>query len=357
MHWLSIVGARPQFVKVSAVCRALTCHPSPVFHEILHTGQHYDDGLSGSFFRDLDIPAPAVNLGVGSGSHGVQTAAMIELIERELTRRRPDWVLLYGDTNSTLAGAVAASKLPDVRVAHVEAGLRSYNRRMPEEINRVAADHLSHLLLCPTSIAVQNLKREGLDARAVVTGDIMFDVFVAARQAAAEYHDSALEQWRHRQFALATLHRQENTTDGARLRGILTGLELVSRDVIPVVLPLHPGTRRRIVELGWHPKAITVLEPVSYLAIVQLVSSARLVLTDSGGLQKEAYFAERPCVTLRDETEWVETLRNECNVLAGSDPDRILAAARSAAAAGPWSPFFGDGRAGEACVDAILAAS
>jgi UDP-GlcNAc3NAcA epimerase len=357
VRWVSVVGARPQFVKLAAVCRALGASPRAIEHQIVHTGQHYDVEMSSVFFRQLGIPEPFVNLEVGSGSHGTQTAEVIRRLEPVLMEQQPDWTILYGDTNSTLAGAITAAKLTRGRIAHVESGLRSFNRTMPEEINRITADHLSHLLLCPTEAAVANLCREGLGERAVFTGDVMYDAFLAARAAAQQNGGSVALRWRDRDFALATIHRQENTDTPERLQEIINGLENIAEAVCPVVLPLHPRTRKAIEAAGWTFRHLEVTGPLSYHEMLVLMSRARMILTDSGGVQKEAYFANRPCITLRDETEWVETLANRCNVLAGADRDRILQAAGSAHEAGPWLQSYGDGRAGEAVVDAILKAS
>jgi UDP-GlcNAc3NAcA epimerase len=352
---LSIVGARPQFVKAAVICRAIA-NRGTVEHILVHTGQHYDARLSDIFFEELHIPEPAYNLEVGSGSHGVQTGETIKRLEPMLLTERPDWVLLYGDTNATLAGAVAAAKVPEIKIAHLEAGLRSFNRSMPEEANRVVADHLSHLLLCPTAAAMDNLRREGLANRAVLTGDVMYDCVLMTRDIAERLSRRALEEWRRGQFALATVHRQENTDNPVRLRAILNALERVANTICPVLLPLHPRTHKRLEEDGWKPSSIKLCQPLSYCEMLVMEARARFILTDSGGVQKEAYFARVPCVTMRDETEWVETLENGCNVLAGADEDRIVKAARRHSEAGPWTMPYGDGHAGEAVLRAIEAA-
>ena len=352
MRVLSIVGARPQFVKMAVVCRAAATQG--VEHHIVHTGQHYDAEMSDVFFQELDIPAPDHHLGVGSGSHGAQTGEMIKRLEPVLAQEQPDWVLLYGDTNSTLAGAVVASKM-GLRVAHVEAGLRSFNRRMPEELNRIATDHLSDLLLCPTQTAIENLQREGLESRAVLTGDVMYDAVLAFRHRAERRGGPLAERWRPGAFALATVHRAENTDDRARLRNIMEALDQIATTICPVVLPLHPRTEKRLGEMGWAPRALEVIRPVSYLEMILLQSRARFILTDSGGVQKEAYFAKVPCITLRDETEWLETLENGCNALAGADSRKIQTAVLNATVqAGPWEAVYGDGRAGLAIIEALL---
>jgi UDP-GlcNAc3NAcA epimerase len=350
MHICSIVGARPQFVKLAAICRAVDLRPGWT-HTIVHTGQHYDPGLSAVFFEELKIPAPHHDLEVGSGSHAEQIGEMLKRLEPVLSSAGPEWVLLFGDTNSTLAGAIVASRL-GLRAAHIEAGLRSHRRSMPEESNRVVADHLSDLLLCPTALAVENLRKEGLADRAVLTGDVMYDASIAYREVAEGRGGPVAEAWRPREFALATVHRAENTDDADRLRSIVGGLDEIARTVCPVVWPVHPRTRKRLAQLDLALGATIAIDPVSYLDMLLLESRARMVLTDSGGVQKEAYFFRVPCITLRDETEWQETLKNRCNVLAGADKDAIVAAAR-VDAAGPWTAEYGDGHAGDAILNAI----
>jgi UDP-GlcNAc3NAcA epimerase len=353
MRIVSIVGARPQFVKAAMICRAVPAFGDRIDHRLIHTGQHYDAAMSAVFFEELHIPAPDHHLEVGSGSHGQQTGEMLKRLEPALLEDRPDWVLLYGDTNSTLAGAVIASKM-GTRVAHVEAGLRSYNRAMPEELNRIVADHLSDLLLCPTSAAMENLAKEGLQARAIMTGDVMYDAAIAFRRLAEARGGPLAERWQPRSFALATIHRAENTDRPERLSAILSALDRIAAERCPVVLPLHPRTAAKLRETGWTPRALTIMEPVSYLEMLLLEGRARFILTDSGGVQKEAYFAKVPCITMRDETEWVETLANRCNVLTGAAEDRIVDAATATENAGPWTDLYGDGAAGEAILRALL---
>ncbi len=303
----TILGARPQFIKAAAVSRALAARPG--LREILvHTGQHYDGNMSDVFFSELEIPRPAYNLGIGSGAHGAQTGRMLAGIEEVLLKEEPDLVLIYGDTNSTLAGALAAAKL-HIPVAHVEAGLRSFNRRMPEEINRVLADHASDLLFAPTRTALDNLRREGIpDGRIHLVGDVMYDVALFYGDKAARQSGILRKlQLSPQGYILATIHRAENTDDPVRLRSILAGLAAVAQE-IPVVLPLHPRTKAAIERMGgWDGNGrIQVIEPLGYLDMVQMERNARLIATDSGGVQKEAFFHHVPCVTLRDETEWVE---------------------------------------------------
>jgi UDP-GlcNAc3NAcA epimerase len=353
MRLVSIVGARPQFVKLAVISRAAAaCGRAE--HQIIHTGQHYDAAMSDVFFRDLEIPPPDHHLGVGSGSHGEQTGEMLKRLEPILAGIHPDWVILYGDTNSTLAGAVVASKL-HFKVAHVEAGLRSFNRRMPEEINRIVADHLSDLLLCPTETSLANLRNEGLAPKAVVTGDVMYDASLWGARKAESTGVFADSPWRDKPFALATIHRAENTDDSKRLAALIEALEQIASGLCPVVLPLHPRTRKVLDQQGWHPRALQLIEPLNYLEMLWMERRARMILTDSGGVQKEAYFMNVPCITLRDETEWVETLANNCNVIAGADTAKIVAAAKNANSAGPWTLAYGDGYAGARTIDALEA--
>jgi UDP-GlcNAc3NAcA epimerase len=358
MHIVTVVGARPQFVKAAVVSRALASAGGAVRERIVHTGQHFDDNMSDVFFREMGIPRPAVSLGIGGGAHGQMTGRMLEAIEQVLVADRPDWLLVYGDTNSTLAGALAAAKL-HVPVAHVEAGLRSFNRRMPEEVNRVLTDHVSALLLAPTATAVANLRREGIEGASVhQVGDVMFDAMLHHRSL-AEGSSSVLSQLslEPRAFVLATVHRAENTDDPARLAGVLRGLSELS-ETAPVVLPLHPRTRKLLAadgRLGSLPRGIKVIDPVGYLDMVMLESNAGLVATDSGGVQKEAFFCGVPCITLRDETEWVELVDCGANVLVGADAARIASEGKARfGRAVPKEPLYGHGDAGARVVDAIM---
>ncbi len=302
----TIVGARPQFIKAAALSRALLAEPA-LSEDLIHTGQHFDDNMSEIFFRELAIPTPRFNLDIHGGHHGQMTGHMLEAIEAVLLDTRPALVLVYGDTNSTLAGALAAAKL-HIPVAHVEAGLRSFNRRMPEEINRVLVDHLSALLFCPTFDAISNLQREGIIQGVHHTGDVMFDATLYARHAALGQSDilerCALTPG---QYVLSTIHRSENTDDETRLRAILEHLRRAAVGK-PIVLPLHPRTRQVLARFGIDTAGLRLLEPVGYFDMHRLLGSAAMVLTDSGGVQKEAYFHRVPCVTLRDDTEWTETL-------------------------------------------------
>jgi UDP-N-acetylglucosamine 2-epimerase len=337
---LTVVGARPQFVKLAPLSRALRRRMREL---LVHTGQHYDREMSDAFFDELRLPRPDRHLGVGSGSHARMTAAMLERLEAVMLEVRPDVVVVLGDTNSTLAGALAAAKL-QVPVAHVEAGLRSFDARMPEEVNRRLTDHVSRLLFCPTPVAVRNLRREGIRRGVHLVGDVMGDALEqnlprARRLRAATPAPGA--------FYLATLHRQENTDDRPRLRGLLRALGELDR---PVLLPLHPRTRERLRRFGLEPRgALRPRPPLSYLEMLRALDDAAAVLTDSGGVQKEAFLLGTPCVTLRETTEWTETLARGRNRLVGSDPRRIAAAVRAAARLprAPCPTAYGRGRASE----------
>jgi UDP-GlcNAc3NAcA epimerase len=348
MKIVTVLGARPQFIKAAAVSRRLR-EQTGVREILVHTGQHYDDNMSDVFFRELDLPAPAYDLGVGSGSHGSQTGRMLERIEEVLLKERPEIVLVYGDTNSTLAGALTAAKL-HIPVAHVEAGLRSFNRMMPEEINRVIADHVSRWLFAPTHTAVENLAREGLTGeRVALVGDVMYDVAIAVRDRVG-----SVDRWglMPGQYLLATIHRAENTDDPNRLAAIFNGLTAASQR-LPVVLPVHPRTRAAMkqADIGDAEKRLRLIDPVGFLDMVCLEKNARLIVTDSGGVQKEAFFHRVPCVTLRDETEWVELIELAWNRLvpptaADAVCDGILAAIDVRGKEPPPS-LYGGGRAAE----------
>ena len=328
MKIVTVVGARPQFIKAAAVSRVIRDDYSGKIEEVLvHTGQHYDENMSKVFFEELDIPQPKHNLEISGGQHGAMTGRMLEAVENVLLKEKPDWLLIYGDTNSTLAGALAAAKL-HIPVAHVEAGLRSFNMRMPEEVNRIIADRVSSLLFCPTDTAVNNLKAEGVTKGVHNTGDVMYDVALfyreRARQQSAILKNLGLTSGK---FALATCHRAENTDDPSKLGEILSALAEVAED-IPVVLPLHPRTRKLVGEYGLsqHLTKLIVTEPLPFLDMVALEQAAKLILTDSGGVQKEAFFYGVPCITMRDETEWVETVELGWNLLVGSSKQAILSA-------------------------------
>ncbi len=406
MKIATIIGARPQFIKAAAVSRAIAIHnrdvsrltpnSSRLTEILIHTGQHYDDDMSAIFFRELEIPEPNYNLEVGSGPHGRQTGRMLAAIEEVLIDEKPDWVLIYGDTNSTLAGALAAAKL-HIPIAHVEAGLRSFNRRMPEEINRIVADQLSTLLFCPSQTAVDNLAAEGIGKNeglypffsqkklgavpvfsevtaaekmgavpnfqtVALTGDVMADALqFAATKATAQSDILARLGLKPQGYLLATLHRAENTDDPDRLGVIITALsELAAQE--PVILPLHPRTKKILERtlnlepgtLNIEPRTLNLerpslrfLDPVGYFDIIALEKSARMLLTDSGGMQKEAYWLKVPCITLRDETEWVETVESGWNILTGADRNRIVTAVQNFTPPKDHLPLYGGGHAAE----------
>ncbi len=346
----TIIGARPQFIKAAPVSRRLRQQAQEI---LVHTGQHYDDNMSEVFFRELGLPEPEYHLGVGSGSHGAQTGQMLARIEAVLLVEKPDWVLVYGDTNSTLAGALAAAKL-HIPVAHVEAGLRSFNQRMPEEINRMLTDRLASLLLCPSQTAVNHLAAEGLTAGVHLVGDVMADALREAT-ARAQNESTVLERLELEpgRYLLATVHRAENTDDPARLRSILAAFAALDETII---FPVHPRTRGALAHLdGALPASrVRLIEPVGYLDMARLAGAARLILTDSGGLQKEAYWLGVPCVTLRDETEWVETVQAGWNVLTGARTDAIVQAVRDLRLPTERPTLYGDGQAAMQIVTLIL---
>jgi len=369
---LSIVGVRPQFVKAAMVCAAVERHnadaPSGkrIQHLLLNTGQHYDFEMAEVFFQQLPLPQPDFNLGVGSGTHGAQTAAMLQGIEELLLKEQPDCVIIYGDTNSTLAGALAAVKL-HIPVAHVEAGLRSFNRAMPEEINRIVADHVSDLLLCPTQAAVDQLAREGVTRNVQFTGDVMLDATKMFCAAASE-HSRLLEDMRiaPKGFMLTTIHRAENTDSLERMHNLVTMLCRLER---PTVFSMHPRLRHKLQQQPEYQSLnrqlvaathVRIVNPLPYVDMLRLETNARLVLTDSGGVQKEAYFVGTPCLTLRDETEWTETLQGGWNRVVGTSPEKILPLVESLWSANGASPTgrpmlaaFGNGRASDRIVQIL----
>lgn len=348
MRILSVVGARPQFVKLAPIAAAMKDRAE---HLIVHTGQHYDELMSDVFFRDLNIPAPAVNLEVGSGSHGQQTARMLEGLEREFERLTPDWVLVYGDTNSTVAAALAAVKL-HLPVAHLEAGLRSFNRRMPEEHNRVITDHTADLLLAPTAGAMEHLAHEGLADRAVLVGDVMTDVLYKVRdRALADARRPPLDL-PEGGYYVATIHRPDNTDDPRRLRGIIDALASLDRQVL---LLAHPRLRSLATQYGIRldHHALHIQDPLPYPELVAAVMHSAGVVTDSGGLQKEAFLLRKPATTIRPETEWVETVDLGWNVLA-NEVDTIADAVSRPTPPPTDAAPYGDGHAAEAVVDELL---
>lgn len=348
MKVLSIVGARPQFVKLAPIAQALAAAGHE--HVIVHTGQHYDAKMSDVFFEDLQIPAPDVHLGVGSGSHGVQTGSMLTQLDAVLDEHDPDWVLVYGDTNSTIAGALSAVKL-HYPLAHLEAGLRSFNRRMPEEHNRVLTDHAADLCLAPTEVARQHLADEGLGERAVVTGDVMTDVCLATAERVKDVPPGLPEGVEAGGYVLSTIHRAENTDDPARLGAIVTGLAALP---YPVVLTAHPRLVAKAKEHGIDltQGSLHTIEPLDYPAMVGAIQHAKAVVTDSGGLQKEAFLLRTPCTTVRTETEWTETVDLGWNVLA-LDLDGLTALVDRADPEPTDAAPYGDGNAAQATVAAL----
>jgi len=337
---VTVVGARPQFIKAAAVSREILSHPS-VHELLLHTGQHYDENMSRIFFRELDIPEPDFNLEVGSGSHANQTGRMLQGIENILLHEKPDITLVYGDTNSTLAGALAAVKL-HIPVAHVEAGLRSFNRAMPEEINRVMTDCIANMLFAPTQTAVQNLANEGLSANTIFTGDVMFDSVLYYQSTILNHPEKYTTPGIPQKYLLATIHRAENTDQPENLKKIFAAF---SQLPFEIVIPIHPRTRKIVDKEIFVTPNIHIIEPVGYLQMLKLTIDSLKVLTDSGGLQKEAYFLGKQCITLRTETEWIETLHNHWNIITGSDPDRIVEAALLPTPTASRQNGFGDGHA------------
>jgi UDP-GlcNAc3NAcA epimerase len=326
---LSVIGARPQFIKIAPMCRAIERHNAsggtPIEDIIVHTGQHYDDAMSAIFFQELRIPPPAVNLEVGSGSHAEQTARMLIGLEKVIAERKPTVVVVYGDTNSTLAGALAASKL-GVPVAHIEAGLRSFNRRMPEEINRIVADHLADVLYGPTATAMVNLRNEGRADRSVLSGDVMLDAVDFNRTLINESPTMGALGVEPNEYVLTTVHRAENTSPET-LHDLLATFNEIAADYRPVIFPMHPRTKNILkgTEFRAHER-LHIVEPIGYLENLYLIERARLVMTDSGGLQKEAFFLDTPCITLRGETEWPETVDGGGNRIVGTNRADVLGA-------------------------------
>lgn len=348
---LIVVGARPQFIKAAPVLKALK--ETELYRAIVvHTGQHYDKNMSGTFFDELDMQPPNYNLGVGSGGHGEQTGEIMKRLEPIMMKEKPELTIVFGDTNSTMAGALVASKL-HIPVAHVEAGLRSYNRVMPEEINRVLTDHISALLFCPTSTAVHNLRAEGIRNNVFNIGDVMYDVAIKFSKKAAEMStvlsNSSLKE---KEYALVTVHRAENTDSKHRLFNIFSALNELAR-TMPVVLPMHPRTRKMLFHFNYDhfTKDIKIIEPVGFLDMLSLEMNAKIIITDSGGVQKEAYFHRVPCVTLRDETEWVETIEAQWNMLADVRTEdgviEVIGSLLSFTGTRPDISEYGDGRASQ----------
>jgi len=321
MKIVTILGARPQFIKAGSVSREIAKYEN-IEEIIVHTGQHYDANMSDIFFDEMKIPKPNYFLGIGGKSHGAMTGQMIEKIEEVVLKEQPDWVMVYGDTNSTLAGAIVASKL-HIKLAHIEAGLRSFNIKMPEEVNRILTDRVSQILFCPTTTAMKNLQDEGFDnfdISIVNAGDVMQDGAIFYKKLAQKPKCKISKN-----YILCTIHRAENTDDPSRLKSIFDALNTVANEK-QIILPLHPRTKKILQELSVDISKLTIIDPVGYLEMVWLIDNCSLVMTDSGGLQKEAYFFEKQCITLRDETEWVELVENGFNTLVGADKDKILSA-------------------------------
>lgn len=345
----TVIGARPQFIKAAPVSKVLRTE----FNEILiHTGQHYDNNMSDIFFEELNIPKPDYNLGIGSGGHGQMTGEMLRKLEEIYIKEKPDYVLVYGDTNSTLAGALAASKLL-IPVVHVEAGLRSFNMNMPEEQNRILTDHISSLLFAPTQTAIKNINNEGLKEKGINIGDVMYDAVLNFTKLASEkstiIQDLGLSK---EGYVLATIHRAENTDNIDRLKNIIEALNCTKNKI---VLPIHPRTKKYIKEYGLEfGENIKCIEPVGYLDMINLESNAKKIVTDSGGVQKEAYFMSKPCITMRDETEWVETVNVGWNIIVGTNKQKILNAINDFNAPEKKENIFGDGHAAEKILEELL---
>jgi UDP-GlcNAc3NAcA epimerase len=360
----TIVGARPQFIKAAMLSREIARRRESgvaIEEDLIHTGQHFDANMSAIFFDQLEIPIPKHNLEVCGGAHGAMTGRMLERLEVVLTDEPPDWVVVYGDTNSTLAGALAAAKL-HIPLAHVEAGMRSFNREMPEEVNRIVADQLASLCFAATDAAVRNLKNDGVrDDRLALVGDIMYDAMLFYREK-AQRGSRILEELNlePKSYALATIHRAENTDNVNRLRAIMRGLAAVAEET-PVVLPMHPRTRKTLDVLENVPatsERLRFIDPVGYLDMIRLESEAAVIATDSGGVQKEAYFNRVPCVTLRDETEWVELVEIGANRLVGADAEAIVDGFREARSTTiEQADLYGDGRAAQHMLDRLLKAA
>ena len=356
MNIITVVGARPQFVKAAVVSRAILEHnkhnpQSVIVEKIVHTGQHYDPNMSDVFFEEMDIPRPTYTLGIGGGSHGAMTGRQLEEIEKLLLEERPDYVLVYGDTNSTLAGALAAAKL-HIPVVHVEAGLRSFNMKMPEEINRILTDQVSSILFCPTETAVKNLENEGFSSRpnkVYNIGDVMYDAakFYANKSVKPIGLAEASQP-----FSLVTIHRAENTDDLERLGEIVNALNELSKEMT-VICPIHPRTRGVIERSGLTLNA-SILDPVSYFEMLWLLQNCKFVITDSGGLQKEAYFFKKNCITIRDQTEWIETVKTGWNQLVSAEIQAILMAVKGIKKNLDWPELYGDGASAKALVSKLI---
>lgn len=352
MKILTILGARPQFIKAGSVSRELSKHKD-IQEIIVHTGQHYDSNMSDIFFQQMKIPKPDYFLGIGGKSHGAMTGQMIEKIEEVALIEMPDWVMVYGDTNSTLAGALVASKL-HIKLAHIEAGLRSYNMDMPEEVNRILTDRVSNILFCPTDTAIENLKSEGYESfncRIIKSGDVMQDGAIFYKSLSLKPNIEVQKD-----FVLCTIHRAENTDNKKRLKSIFKALEKIAEEK-EVILPLHPRTKKIIEKENINVNNLTIIEPVGYLEMVWLINNCSLIMTDSGGLQKEAFFFEKQCITLRDETEWIELVSCGVNTLVGADENKILEAYKNSSKFNKENislDLYGAGKASEKIVKELL---
>ena len=387
MKIATIIGARPQFIKSAPVSKAIldynklsSIKSPPVTEIIIHTGQHFDDNMSNVFFRELDIPEPAYNLGINSVSHGAMTGRMLEKIEEIIVNERPDWVIVYGDTNSTLSGALAASKL-HIPIAHVEAGLRSFNKEMPEEINRILTDHCADMLFCPTETAVNNLKNEGF-TNIINDGKLLEDKYVRNELSTLSFehspvvinvgdamYDAVLQfskinqkrstilkdlRLKSKEFILATVHRPDNTDNPENLQNILSAFLEIDE---PIIFPVHPRTKQNLINSNEEIKnsKIRCISPVGYLDMLSLEQNAKATLTDSGGMQKEAYFFGIPCVTMRTETEWVETVEAGWNVVVGADREKIINAVKNLSTEAPRSKLYGDGKTARKIINCLIA--
>jgi UDP-GlcNAc3NAcA epimerase len=352
MKIVTILGARPQFIKAGSVSREISKY-SNIEEIIVHTGQHFDENMSDIFFNEMKIPKPNYNLNINGLTHGAMTGQMLEKIEEILLFEKPDWVIVYGDTNSTLAGALSASKL-HIKVAHIEAGLRSFNMNMPEEVNRILTDRVSTILFCPTDTAMDNLKKEGydtFDCSFIKSGDVMQDGAIFYRKLALKPKCAVKDG-----YILATIHRAENTDSKRRIIEIFEALNKIALNK-QVILPLHPRTKRIIEELKLEVDNLTIIDPVGYLEMIWLIDNCGLVMTDSGGLQKETYFFKKPCITLRDETEWIELVEHGFNRLVGADKDKIFKAAEESSLAQNLNfdiDLYGAGEASRKIIEQLL---
>ena len=363
MNILTVIGARPQFIKAAIVSTAIenfnlkVQDASEKIQEIIvHTGQHYDEMMSSIFFKELSLPSPHYNLNIGSSRHGQQTGEMLIRLEPIMLTEKPDWVMVYGDTNSTLAGALTAAKL-HFPIVHVEAGLRSFNRKMPEEINRLMTDHLAHVLFCPSQESVDNLSKEGIVKGVYCVGDVMYDSIKVYSKLSGQ-KSTILKRLgiKTKAYGLSTIHRAENTDDPTRLHSILSALDNIAANEMPIIMPLHPRTQKKLKEIDFVPTRIHIIEPVSYLDMLCLMQQANILFTDSGGMQKEAYWLKVPCVTLRDETEWKELVQAGCNITAGTQSADIYAAYHQLIGKTQFKnrDIYGTGKAGSEIVNVLV---